>query len=125
MPPGEERWEGGGDCGEGGTGEGGGGVRGCGGGDGGDGGGEGEAGAGGEGGGGEGGPPPPPLAHFPIAHYRYSGQPTVHVHVGFSPGVAPPASPQTSTVLVDRDCQYRSRWSLLPDMSPAKSWKTM
>ena len=54
---------------------------------------------------------------------RYS--PLPHVHVGLSPGVAPSVSPQPSIVPVKRDGQYRSRWSLLPDMPPAKHRKTM
>ena len=54
---------------------------------------------------------------------RYSLMP--HVHVGLSPGVAPSASPQPSTILVMRDGRYRSRWSLLPDMSPAKHRKSL
>ena len=77
-------------------------------------------------------PPPPAPAHFPVAHATVAdNQQTLrysllrHVHVALSPGVAQSASPQPSTVPVKRDGQYRSRWSLLPDMPPAKYPKTM
>ena len=48
-----------------------------------------------------------------------------HVHVGLSPGVGPSTSPQPSTIPVKRDGRYRSVWSLLPDMPPAKYRKTL
>ena len=54
---------------------------------------------------------------------RYSLLP--HVHVALSPDVAQSASPQPSAVPVKRDGQYRSRWSLLRDMPPAKYRKTL
>ena len=54
---------------------------------------------------------------------RYSLLP--HVHVGLSPDVAPSASPQPSTIPVKKDSWYRSRWSLLFDMPPAKYRKTL
>ena len=48
-----------------------------------------------------------------------------HVHVRLSPGVAPCASPQPSTIPVKRDGRYRSWWLLLLDMPPAKYRKTL
>ena len=77
------------------------------------------------------GPPPPRRTSLlPIADVadneetpRYS--PLPHVHVALSPGVAQRASPQPSTVPAKKDGQYGSRWSLLPDMPPAKYRKTM
>ena len=49
---------------------------------------------------------------------RYSLLP--HVHVASSLGATPSASLPPSTVPVNRDGQYGSRWSLLPDIPPAK-----
>ena len=75
-------------------------------------------------------PPPRQTSLLPTATVadnqhtlRYSLLP--HVHVALSPGVAQSASPQPSAVSVKRDGQYRSRWSLLRDMPPAKYRKTM
>ena len=74
--------------------------------------------------------PPPRTSLLPTAAYadnrhtpRYSLLP--HAHVGLSPDVAPSAPPQPSTIPVKKDGQYRSRWSLLPDMPPAKYRKTL
>ena len=54
---------------------------------------------------------------------RYSLLP--HAHVGLSPDVAPSSPPQPSTIPVKKDGRYRSRWSLLPDMPPAKYRKIL
>ena len=74
--------------------------------------------------------PPPRTSLLPTAAFadnrhtpRYSLLP--HVHVGLSPDVALSASPQASTIPVKKDGWYRSRWSLLPDMPPAKYRKTL
>ena len=74
--------------------------------------------------------PPPRTSLLPTAAYadnrhtpRHSLLP--HAHVGLSPDVAPSAPAQPSTIPVKKDCRYRSRWSLLPDMPPAKYGKTL
>ena len=48
-----------------------------------------------------------------------------HAHVALSPAVAQSASPLPSAVVIKRDGQYRSQWSLLPDMPPAKYGKIL
>ena len=74
--------------------------------------------------------PPPRTSLLPTAAYadnrhnpRYSLLP--YAHVGWSPDVAPSAPQQPSTIPVRKDGRYRSRWSLLPDMPPAKYRKTL
>ena len=74
--------------------------------------------------------PPPRTSMLPTAAFadnrhtpRYSLLP--HAHVGLSPDVAAFASPQPFTIPVKKDGPYRSRWSLLLDMPPAKYRKTL
>ena len=74
--------------------------------------------------------PPPRTSLLPTAAFadnrhtpKYSLLP--HVHVGLSPDVAPSTSPQPCTIPVKKDGRYRSRWSLLPDMPPAKYRKIL
>ena len=76
--------------------------------------------------------PPPHASLLPTAAYadnrhthRYSLLPHAHVYIGLSPDVAPSAPPQPSTIPVKKDGRYRSQWSLLPDMPPAKYRKTL
>ena len=74
--------------------------------------------------------PPPRTSLLPTAAYadnrhtpRYSLLP--HAHVGLSPDVAPSAPPQPASIPVKKDGRYRSRWSLLRDMPPAKYRQTL